>query len=48
MDSQPTEDAKSRDNVDRETLKTSETLGAITSFVNDDHVADIMQMQQSV
>ena len=48
MASQPSDDATSRDRLSKQTERTSETIEAISSFVDGDHIADIMRMQQSM
>ena len=48
MANQPPDDAKTGDRASRETKTSSKTVEAISSFVDGDHIADIMRMQQSV
>ena len=48
MASQPSDDANSRDRISKQAEKTSDTIETISSFVDGDHIAEIMRMQQSV
>ena len=48
MASQPSDDGESREKVSKGVERTSKIVEAVSSFVDDDHIAEVMRVQQSV